>query len=134
MRRAFPGALAGALLALGIFLAAPSAAHAQTSDRFLAGYNAYVKKDFATALYYWRPLAENGDAEAQYDLGIMYLNGQGVKQDTAEAIKWFSIARDAHFPQAVTAMDEMETSTKLKPNDLTEGLRRRDVYERSHAP
>jgi TPR repeat protein len=134
-RRVFPIALAAAtLLALTLVAGAPSPAQAQVSDRFLAGYNAYNKQDYATALYYWRPLAEDGNSEAQYDLGIMFLNGQGVKQDIAEAIKWFSISRDSHFPQAITAMDQLETSTKLSPGDLTEGLKRRDAYEHTHAP
>ena len=134
-RRAFPRLpAAAALLALTLVAGALAPAQAQISDRFLAGYNAYVKQDYATALYYWRPLAEDGNAEAQYDLGIMYLNGQGVKQDIAEAIKWFSISRDAHFAAAVTAMDQLETSAKLNPGDLSEGLKRRDAYEHTHAP
>jgi TPR repeat protein len=136
-RRIFPSALAAAALFALTLVAgalAPAEAQAPISDRFLTGYNAYVKQDYATALYYWRPLAENGNAEAQYDLGIMFLNGQGVKQDVAEAVKWFSISRDAHFPAAVTAMDQLETSSKLSAGDLTEGLARRDAYEHTHAP
>ena len=37
--------------------------------------------DFATALREWRPLAEQGDAGAQFNLGLMYNEGQGVPQD-----------------------------------------------------
>jgi len=44
--------------------------------------------DFATALKEWKPLAEAGDVDAQYNLGIMYDNGYGVPQDYAEAVKW----------------------------------------------
>lgn len=35
---------------------------------------AYERKDYATALRVWRPLAEQGDAQAQYNLGQMYRN------------------------------------------------------------
>ena len=41
-----------------------------------------------------RPLADQGDATAQYDLGLMYAKGQGVPQDYAEAVKWFRKAAD----------------------------------------
>ena len=37
----------------------------------------------------WRPLAEQGDAVAQNNLGVMYSKGEGVTQDYAEAVKWF---------------------------------------------
>jgi len=40
------------------------------------GNVAYERKDYATALKYWRPLAKRGDATAQYNLGHMYRLGQ----------------------------------------------------------
>jgi len=53
---------------------------------------AYVRKDYATALSVWRPLAALGNAAAQFNLGLMYDNGQGVARDYAEAVKWYSLA------------------------------------------
>ena len=38
--------------------------------------------------------AESGDATAQYNLGVMYQDGQGVPQDDAEAVKWTRLAAD----------------------------------------
>ena len=35
-----------------------------------------------------REYAEHGDADAQFNLGVMYDKGQGVSQDYAEAAKW----------------------------------------------
>lgn len=32
--------------------------------------------------------AEAGDAESQFNIGVMYENGSGAKQDYAEAAKW----------------------------------------------
>ncbi len=57
-----------------------------------AGYKegaaAYQRGDYATALQEFKPLAEQGDAEAQNFLGLMYELGRGVPQDYAEAVKW----------------------------------------------
>ena len=44
--------------------------------------------------------AQAGDAEAQFELGWMYYYGDGVKQDSAEAVKWFSLAAGQGLAQA----------------------------------
>jgi hypothetical protein len=44
------------------------------------GVAAAQSGDFATALREWKPLAEQGHARAQYNLGVMYESGQGVLQ------------------------------------------------------
>ena len=51
------------------------------SDDFKKGVEAYNKGDYATALKEWKPLAQGGYIDAQYNLGIMYDNGKGVLQD-----------------------------------------------------
>ncbi len=49
---------------------------------------AYERGEYESAYREWFPLAEQGDAVAQYNLGLMYDNGLGVQQDLAEAVKW----------------------------------------------
>ncbi len=58
------------------------------------GLAAYRSGDYAAAALLWRPLAEQGYADAQYNLGCMYREGQGVLQDNAEAVKWFFFAAE----------------------------------------
>ncbi|MGA9574942.1 MAG: tetratricopeptide repeat protein [Lysobacterales bacterium] len=48
----------------------------------------------ADNLSYWQGLAENGSANAQFNLGAMYDNGDGVPEDDAEAAKWYQQAAD----------------------------------------
>jgi len=55
---------------------------------------AAARGDYVTALRLWRSLADEGDADAQYNLGVMYNNGDGVSQDYAEAMKWHRKAAD----------------------------------------
>jgi len=52
------------------------------------GRAAYGRGDYANAMRILLPLAENGNANAQYDLGLMYDNGRGVAQDYPLAAKW----------------------------------------------
>jgi hypothetical protein len=49
---------------------------------------AYEEKDYATALKELTPLAQQGNADAQFLLGKMYWTGQGVLKDTEQAVKW----------------------------------------------
>jgi TPR repeat protein len=51
------------------------------------GVAAYERGDYATAFREWLPLAEQGDAQAQYNLGGMYQFGEGVPVNDAEAVK-----------------------------------------------
>jgi hypothetical protein len=52
------------------------------------GYAALMKKDYVTAANEYRPLAERGDAEAQYRIGRMYEFGNGYPMDKAQGIAW----------------------------------------------
>ena len=49
---------------------------------------------FQTALKEWKPLADQGHAGAQFFLGLMYGNGEGVVEDDAEAVRWYRLAAD----------------------------------------
>ncbi len=51
------------------------------------GWEAYQQGDFATALEIWAPLAEEGDAKAQYNLGILYDQGKGVARNPRRALE-----------------------------------------------
>ena len=61
---------------------------------FQKGLVAAQSGDYVTALQEWRPLAEQGDASAQQNMGMMYENGWGVLQDYAEAMKWYGLAAE----------------------------------------
>ncbi len=53
------------------------------------GWAALKRGDYATALREFRVLAAQGDADAQYNLGVMYGKGQGVTLDYARAVRWY---------------------------------------------
>jgi TPR repeat protein len=50
---------------------------------------AYERGDFAIAERLFRPLAEHGNAIAQYNLGVMYYKGEGVHQSYPDAVFWY---------------------------------------------
>ena len=56
---------------------------------FQTGMDAKNRGDFAKALREWRPLAEQGEARAQFYLGLLYQNGDGVPQSDEKAREWY---------------------------------------------
>ena len=88
--------LVAALLALAI--AAPSPAQSVK-----AGIDAWQKADYSAAVAIWRPLAEGGDTDAQFNLGQAYRLGRGVPLDLAAAKIWFErAARSGHLDAETT--------------------------------
>ncbi len=67
---------------------------------FQKGLDAYDSGDYATALRGWRPLAEQGHAKAQFNLGVMYDKGTGVAQDDAEAVRLYRLAAEQGYARA----------------------------------
>ncbi len=89
---------------------------------FDEGVAAYNRGDYATALREWRPLAEQGNAGAQNNLGVMYDMGQGVSQDDAEAVKWYRKAAEQGDAKAQNNLGNMYDKGKGVPQDYAEAV------------
>jgi TPR repeat protein len=74
---------------------------------YAKGLDAAQKGDFVNALKEWKPLAEQGDASAQYNLGVMYDNGEGVIQDYTRAHMWWNIAASQGHEEAMENRDKV---------------------------
>lgn len=82
------------LIALALAGAAPSVR---------SGIEAWQKRDYATALANWRPLAEKGDADAAFNLGQAYRLGRGVPINLTAAQTWLErAARKGHVDARTT--------------------------------
>src|SRR5689334_19885630 len=64
------------------------------------GDAAFQVKNYAEAYNEWKPLAEQGSAQAQTSLGILFANGWGVDQDYGVAMKLYQLAADQGFASA----------------------------------
>lgn len=64
------------------------------------GLAAIQRGDYGDALSEWQPVAEQGNASAQYNLGQLYRDGLGVTQDYKEAEKWYRMAAQQGFRDA----------------------------------
>lgn len=85
------------LIGSAAFLASAGAASAQDVQ---AGIAAWQAGDYANAVAVWRPLADRGDADAQFNLGQAYRLGRGLPQNLNLAEQWFERAARQRHEQA----------------------------------
>jgi len=115
-----------AALAVSLCLAAPVLA-----GPFEDGRAAYNRGDYATALRLWLPLAEQGDAIVQLNLGLLYYWGHGVLQDSVqdyvEAHKWFNLAAAQGNLSAAGNRDWL--AKKMTPDQIAEAQRLADEWK-----
>ena len=93
------------------------------SADFNKGLTAAQSGDWATALKEWKPLAEEGNAVAQNNLGLMYQNGWGVPQDYKEAVYWYRLAVEQGYAIAQYNLGLMYEKGKGVPQDDKEAVR-----------
>ena len=72
-----------------------------------AGQQARKNGDYSTALKEFLPLARQGNADAQFNLGNMYQNGEGVPQDDKEAARWYRLAAEQEDAGVAAAIAQL---------------------------
>jgi TPR repeat protein len=79
-----------------------------------------VPQDYAEAVKWYRLAAEQGNASAQSNLGVMYRLGRGVPQDNAEAVKWYRRAAEQGNAKAQSNLGVMYGLGQGVPQDYVQ--------------
>lgn len=82
------------------------------------GLAAYKDGDYAAALREFEPLAERGDAAAQYHLGVMHAKGLGVRKNNYKAASWFNKAAKKGHAEAQYNLGQMYATDRGVPRNL----------------
>ena len=101
---------------LGVFSSAIVSGDAPVA--FVVGMEALRKGDYAEAYHRWVPLAERGYAEAEYHLGWLYANGNGLAVDIAKAMTWWQRAANQGHADAQFAVGLAYTTGEGIKKDL----------------
>ena len=88
------------------------------ADPLEDGTVAYNGGDYATALRLFQQSADQGSATAQFNVGTMYANGQGVAQNYVLAYKWFSLSAAQGYTDAVKGRDFI--TARMTPAEVNE--------------
>jgi uncharacterized protein len=105
-------------LGVTLFFAIPGAA----AD-VAAGMQAFKNKDYAKAFAEWKAAAEAGQAEAQFDLGVLYAQGKGVQRDLTMAERWYRKSAEQGNAEAEFALGQMYSRGWGVPRDEADALR-----------
>ena len=93
-----------------------------------------VPQDDAEAIAWYRRSAEQGNADAQVNLGLMYDQGRGVPQDYVDAHMWLNLAASRltgeQRERAVTARDAV--AEQMTSADRSEAQRRALEWHAAH--
>jgi uncharacterized protein len=108
---------ATAAIVLATAVAAPVAA-----GTFEEAVEAHARGDYAKALRLIRPLANDGDAVAQFNLGLMCVTGQGVQQDDAAAALRFRKAAEQGYAFAQSNLGALYRDGRGVTQDYTEAV------------
>lgn len=100
-----------ALLSLLLIVAlAPPALVTSALADYKKGTQAYQRGDYGAAVKEWQPLADSGDKNAQFQLGLMHEMGFGMPRNLAQAYAWYAEAADKKHPGAVSAIVRFKRS------------------------
>jgi len=82
------------------------------------GFDAARQGDYSGALNYWQERAQAGDAQAQFNLALMYHGGLGVAVDEVAALRWYKKSAQNGYPwaQEYLAIAYQEGWFGLKPD------------------
>jgi uncharacterized protein len=108
------------LFASGIFAASLSGA--ATAGPLEDGQAAFGRGDYAAAMPLLRPLAEEGNAVAQYQIGVMYALGIGAPQDHAQSLAWRRKAADHGYAIAQFSIGLTYQKGDGAPQDYAQAL------------
>ena len=107
------------LLGIGVVLLCALPAWADVA----AGMQAFKNKDYASAFREWKAAAEAGQAEAQFDLGVLYAQGLGVQRDLTVAERWYRKAAEQGNAEAEFALGQMYSRGWGVPRDEADAMR-----------
>lgn len=99
----------------------PSSVLPPSWARYQEGVRAYERGDYEGAVKQFGVLAEQGFARAQYHLGSMYQQGQGVPQNDVQAFMWLLLAAMEGFESAVIIQKMLMNA--MLPNQIMEAER-----------
>jgi TPR repeat protein len=90
---------------------------------FKKGWDAYNSTDYATALSEWQELADTGDTDACYGMGLLYGNGFGVDMNDELALKYYGVAATNGHADAQYSLGIMHQNGWGVPLDEEEGIK-----------
>jgi TonB family protein len=117
------GAEAPRAIAQNSSSAAAALAPTTPGAQLTLGNDYLAKKDFASAMTWFRKAAEKGNGAAENNIGWLYEKGWGVNQDYAEAIRWFAKGANHNDPYAQNNLGRLYFEGNAVKQDYAEAMK-----------
>jgi hypothetical protein len=82
-------------------------------DPYIIGLRWYEYGEYDIARKFWEPLAEDGDCDAEFSLGLLYFEGRAVTKSYEKAREWWTKAADQGQPQAQNVLGVMYSNSEI---------------------
>ena len=105
-----------------ITASAQSAAQLVEGSEYVRGVQAFAEGDFQQAADLWLADAYRGSADAQFNVGVLYIEGKGLPVDRGEAIFWFTKAADQGHPEAQYNLGHLLLEQSGDVDKIREGI------------
>ena len=117
---------------LGVLLVALALMAPLARANYDAGLTAYDVGDYAKAYAEWLPLARQGDARAQFKIGVMYQQGLGVGANSVEAMQWYRMAANQGHARAQYRLGGMYEKRRWARDDAERALNKAEAVRWYH--
>jgi TPR repeat protein len=116
------------MTAIALMLSAPlasaqQAAQPSAADSYRKAEEFSKKKNYTEAMRWYRMAADRGNAQAQVEIGNLYMEGQGVSQSYSEALRWFRLAANQGNIEAQNDIGFIYLTGLGVPKDYAEAMR-----------
>ena len=101
---------------------AQNAAQLVEGSEYVRGVQAFAEGDFQQAADLWLADAYRGTADAQFNVGVLYIEGKGLPLDRGEAIFWFTKAADQGHPEAQYNLGHLLLEQSGDVDKIREGI------------
>jgi TPR repeat protein/uncharacterized caspase-like protein len=102
--------------------ASPARTAEDTKTSLERGLSAYRRQAWAEAMTWLRRAADQGDAHAQYSVGILYRHGWGIPQDYSQAMVWYRKAADQGWTEAQSTIGDLYLYGWGVPQDYQQAM------------
>ena len=90
-----------------------------------------MPQDYQQAVEWFTKAAEQGEARAQFTLGVLYDTGEGVPKDLVQSYKWLNLAAGQGKTEAAEVRDEL--TPQMTPEQIAEAQRlSTEFYQKQH--
>ena len=89
-----------------------------------------VPQSFSDAVVWYEKAAEQGHLKAQHNLGALYGNGQGIKQDFVTAYKWLLLSYRGGYKDSQQGLDWLKP--QMNSNQVQEAEQQADQWSVTH--